>query len=55
MGRPTVHNSVNGVPGNSYRRYGSEADAIAEFNEAVAAGVVQQINMPPVQVHHVQM
>ncbi len=52
MDRPTAHNSVNGVPGNSHRRYGSEAEATAEFNDALARGVVMQVNMPlPVQIH----
>ncbi len=52
MDRPAAHNSVNGVPGNSHRRYGSEAEATAEFNDAVVRGVVMQVNMPPpVQIH----
>lgn len=36
---------MNGVPGNSHRRFSSLAEAVTAYNNAVAANAVHRVNM----------
>lgn len=57
--RSAVHQLTNSVPGNSHRRYGSEAEAVTAYNQALAAGLVRIVHAAPapmqVQVGPAQM